>query len=256
MTQHRNYFVPQWPAPANVRACITTREGGYSEGVYAANNMAAHVGDNPQLVARNRRVLCDSLPLEKAPQWLEQIHGVKVVRAQADALVRTADGSFSTEVGLACVVMTADCLPVLLCDRRGTQVAAVHAGWRGLAKGILERAIKRFNCPANQLLAYFGPAISQPHFEVGVEVLEAFFRVARNPAHSDAVAAAFQPAQRPLHFYADIYALARAELNALGVRQVYGGEDCTFRDAAQFYSYRRDKTTGRMASMIWLSHSS
>lgn len=214
--------------------------------------MGLHVGDDAAVVLQNRSELCALLQLQQAPQWLEQIHGVKVVKAKGDGLVRTADGSYSNEVGQACVVMTADCLPILLCDRQGTQVAAIHCGWRSLAKGIVARALDKFSCPAQQLMAYLGPAISQPHFEVGVDVLDAFFKAARSLPHSEEIAAAFKPAQRPLHFYADIYALARAELRALGITQIYGGGICTYAEAGRFYSYRRDKVTGRMASLIWI----
>lgn len=243
---------PDWPAPANVRACITTRVGGVSSGNYSSNNFALHVGDNPQQVEENRKRLCAQLKLTRTPQWLEQIHGIKVASARDDGLVRTADACFTTEAGLACAVMTADCLPILLCDSAGTQVAAVHAGWRGLAKGIVARAVQQFATP-HSLIAYLGPAISQPHFEVGVEVLEAFFKAARNPRHTEQVAAAFQPGQRPLHFFGDIYALARAELEALGVTAIYGGNYCTYAEPERFYSFRRDKVTGRMASLIWLA---
>jgi polyphenol oxidase len=251
-----HHITPNWPAPANVRACITTRKGGVSLAPYIGNNMGLHVGDNPVSVAQNRAALCEQLGVTKTPQWLEQIHGVKVVNANSDGLVRTADGSFSNEIGQACLVMTADCLPILLCDtssqKQGTQVAAIHCGWRSLAKGITARALEKFSGSPNNILAYLGPAISQPHFEVGVDVLEAFFESALTPAHADAIASAFISAQRPLHFYADIYALARAELNALGVTQIYGGDYCTYAQVDDFYSYRRDKVTGRMASLIWL----
>jgi len=247
-----SHIAPNWPAPANVRACITTRKDGVSLAPYDGNNMGLHVGDNPLSVEQNRAALSEQLGLTKTPQWLEQIHGVKVVDAKGDGLVRTADGSFSNEVGQACLVMTADCLPILLCDKAGTQVAAIHCGWRSLAKGITARALEKFSGAPAHILAYLGPAISQPNFEVGVDVLEAFFETARTPAHADAIANAFISAQRPLHFYADIYALARAELNALGVTHIYGGDACTYAQADQFFSYRRDKVTGRMASLIWL----
>lgn len=246
------HLTPNWPAPAHVRACITTRKGGVSTAPYASNNMGLHVGDAPAQVAQNRAALCAHLGLTKAPQWLEQIHGIKVVDAADDGLVRTADGSFSQTLGQACVVMTADCLPILLCDAAGTQVAAVHCGWRSLAKGITASALDKFSGARADILAYLGPAISQPQFEVGVDVLEAFFESARSLVHADAIAKSFSAAQRPLHFYADIYALARAELNALGVTQIYGGDYCSYTQADDFYSYRRDKITGRMASLIWL----
>lgn len=250
--ENTHHISPKWPAPANVRACITTRARGASVEPYASNNMGLHVGDDSQAVEKNRAALCEELGLVKNLQWLEQIHGVKVVNAKCDGLVRTADGSYSNEVGQACLVMTADCLPILLCDEQGKEVAAIHCGWRGLAKGITARALDKFSSKPEKILAYLGPAISQPNFEVGVDVLEAFFKAARNPTHADAIAKAFVSAKRPLHFYADIYALARAELNALGVTKIYGGDFCTYAQADKFYSFRRDKVTGRMASLIWL----
>jgi len=240
-----------WPAPANVRSHITTRAGGVSLSPYASNNLGLHVGDNSEHVATNRAQLSVELGLQNNPQWLEQIHGVKVVNAKSDGIVRTADGSYSDQPNQACLVMTADCLPILLCDKQGTQVAALHCGWRSLAKGICARGLQKFTAKPADILAYLGPAISQPNFEVGVDVLEAFFKAARNEQHAEQIAAAFVSAQRPLHFYADIYALARAELTALGVTAIYGGDYCTYADAERFYSFRRDKVTGRMASLIW-----
>jgi len=213
--------------------------------------MGLHVGDDPESVAKNRAQLSDELGLAKTPQWLEQVHGVKVINAKSDGVVRTADGSYSDQPGQACLVMTADCLPILLCDKQGTQVAALHCGWRSLAKGICARGLQKFTAKPSDILAYLGPAISQPHFEVGVDVLEAFFKAARDQQHADQIAAAFVSAHRPLHFYADIYALARAELNSLGVAAIYGGDYCTYADVSRFYSFRRDKVTGRMASLIW-----
>ena len=247
-----SWIRPQWPAPANVRAVISCRSGGASAAPYASFNLGTHVGDDPAAVVQNRALLVQQLGLQNSPQWLEQIHGVKVVAAKSDGLVRTADGCYSNQAGQACVVMTADCLPIFLCDRAGTQVAVLHCGWRGLAQGICARGLQKFKAPPQQLLAYLGPAISQAHFEVGIDVLEAFFASARFAAHAEQIAAAFISAQRPLHFYADIYALARAELQALGVTAVYGGDYCTYADTERFYSYRRDGVTGRMASVIWL----
>lgn len=245
-------ITPDWPAPANVRSHITIRAGGVSLSPYTSNNVGLHVGDNPASVAANRAQLSAQLGLVANPQWLEQIHGVKVIHARTDGVVRTADGSYSNQIGHPCVVMTADCLPILLCDKQGTQVAALHCGWRGLANGICVRGLQKFTAKPRELLAYLGPAISQLHFEVGVDVLEAFFKAARSQHHAEQIASAFISAQRPLHFYADIYTLARAELNALGVTDIYGGADCTYTDESRFYSYRRDKVTGRMASLIWL----
>lgn len=244
-------IIPEWPAPPNVKAAISTRLGGRSEKPYNTNNMGLHVGDRVDTVLANRESLLGELGLKRPPQWLEQIHGTRIVGAQSDNVVRTADGCYSREPGLACTVMTADCLPVLICDRGGAQVAAVHAGWRGLAKGILAEAVKTFSCEARQLLVYLGPAISGVHFEVGIEVLETFFEAARAPAQLEAVSAAFRPSERPLHFYADIYALARADLAELGVKAVYGGDACTYGEHERFFSYRRDGQTGRMVSLIW-----
>lgn len=245
-------ILPQWPAPMNVKAVITTRQGGCSTVPYNSNNLGLHVGDREADVRQNRQALLAELGLSQPPQWLEQIHGAKVVEAQPDGLVRTADGCYSRQTGVACVVMTADCLPVLLCDREGRQVAAAHAGWRGLAKGILAEAVHSFDAEPSGIMAYLGPAISVNQFEVGIEVLEAYYESARTQEHLEAMTAAFRPSMRPLHFFADIYALARAELAALGVSEVYGGDFCTYSDPERFYSYRRESQTGRMASLIWL----
>lgn len=251
-----HYLVPEWPAPASVKAAVSTRCGGSSEGGYSSFNLAAHVGDDSASVLSNRQQLCAELALSAEPQWLEQVHGIKVVEAENDDRVRTADGTVTMQRGLPCAVLTADCLPILLCDRQGTQVAAIHAGWRSLAAGIVPRAVARFKAPPDQIMAWLGPAISADHFEVGVDVLEAFFDTAGSVTHSDAIAAAIRPGNRPLHFYADLFQLARAALSECGVSSVYGGGVCTYNDAERFYSYRRDgDTSGRMASLIWLASS-
>lgn len=244
---------PDWPAPNNIRAAITTREGGKSSGVYRSFNLGTHVQDDPVAVEANRQLLVQQLNLQKTPQWLEQIHGNKVVEAHADGRVRTADACYTREQGLACVVMTADCLPVLICDKQGTQVAAVHCGWRSLAQSILQKTIATFSASPDNLLVYLGPAISSKHFEVGMDVLEAFFETSRSVRHTDQIAASFLPGKRPLHFFADIYALAKADLDSLGVKNIYGGGACTFAEDETYYSYRRDGVTGRMASLIWLT---
>lgn len=248
-----NLIRPDWPAPDNVGALISTRRGGQSRGAYADNNFALHVEDDEADVMANRERLREQLALPTDPQWLTQVHGTKVVAARADGRVRTADGCYSRTPGLACAVLTADCLPLLFCNRSGTQVAAIHAGWRGLAKGVVRRALSCFNEAPENLLVYLGPALSRQHFEVGVEVLEAFFRSAQDADHSERIAASFTPGARPLHFFGDLYALARAELNALGVTAIYGGHYCTYAEPERFYSYRRERVTGRMASLIWLA---
>jgi YfiH family protein len=246
-------ITPDWPAPSTVRSCITTRMGGVSDAPYTSNNLGLHVGDDQGRVLQNRQALVQQLQLAHTPQWLEQIHGVKVIHAKTDSVVRTADGSYTNQLGVVCAVMTADCLPIFLCDKQGTQVAVVHCGWRSLAKGICERALQKFSVGGHEIIAYLGPAISQAHFEVGVDVLDAFFKGARTPAQQEQIAAAFIPGNRPLHFYADIYALARAELQSLGVTAMYGGDYCTYAQEELFFSYRRDGKTGRMASLIWLA---
>lgn len=245
-------IVPNWPAPANVRAFITTRQGGISQAPYDGFNLAEHVNDSAEAVEINRQQLSKATGFA-AVQWLEQVHGTKVVEAQPDGRARTADACHSSLIDVACAVLTADCLPLLLCDKAGTQVAAVHAGWRSLAGGVIANTVATFNCSADDILVYLGPAISQPHFEVGIEVLEAFFDAAKTPTQGEAVSAAFTASkEKPMHFCADLYALARAELAMLGVSAVYGGDYCTVAASQQFYSYRRDGQTGRMASLISL----
>ena len=236
-------LIPDWPAPAGVRACVTTRSGGVSAAPFDALNLGDHVGDDPLAVAENRRRLQALLGCRAA--WLDQVHGVAVVEADPNRVLE-ADASWSATPGVACTVMTADCLPVLFCDRAGTRVAAAHAGWRGLVAGVLEASVAALGCPADQVLAWLGPAIGPQAFEVGAEVREAF--LAQHPE----AAAAFVPSVNPGRFMADLYQLARIRLAAAGVSAVYGGGLCTFSDATRFYSYRRAPRTGRLASLVWL----
>jgi YfiH family protein len=236
------WLIPDWPAPANVRAACTTRRGGSSQGAFAALNLAAHVGDDPEAVARNRAELRAVLELPSEPVWLEQVHGTEVIDAGRPA-PRRADASFTGVPGVVCAVLTADCLPVLLCDSAGSCVAAVHAGWRGLAAGVLENAVAALDVP--DLMAWLGPAIGPQAFEVGAEVRQAF--VAPHPESAPAFTAGEEGKWR-----ADLYQLARFALRRAGVNDVYGGGWCTHGDPERFYSYRRDGVTGRMASVIWL----
>jgi YfiH family protein len=246
-------IIPDWPAPARVKAFISTRCGGVSQPPFDKGNLADHVEDSELSVSANRVLLKGQVGVS-AVQWLEQVHGVKVVQAQRDDLVRTADACYTREADLACAVLTADCLPVLLCDKSGTQVAAVHAGWRSLAGGIISRTVKLFDCDYDEVLVYLGPAISQSNFEVGIDVLETFFESAKDAEHCEKISAAFNASPtKPMHFCADLYALAQAELNALGVSQVYGGNYCTYDERERFYSYRREGRTGRMVSLIALT---
>ena len=235
---------PDWPAPANVNACCTTRVGGVSEGPWAGLNLADHVGDDPAAVLKNRALLHERLGLPAEPQWLRQVHGTEVRRP--GSVPACADACLDDRPGQVCVVLTADCLPVLFCDVHGTQVAAAHAGWRGLLAGVLERTVAGLAAAPGDLYAWLGPAIGPEAFEVGDEVRAGF--VAEH-----ASAQAHFESNRPGHWLADLYGLARDRLHRCGVQQVYGGGLCTYSDARRFYSYRRDRDTGRMASLIWLA---
>lgn len=239
-----DWIVPEWPAPARVRSLLTTRHGGISRGVYASLNLGDHVGDDPLAVAENRRL---ATRLSAPPLWLNQVHGVCVIDAAQGVSMPPpeADASFSRRPGVACAVMTADCLPVLLCDQSGTVVAAAHAGWRGLHAGILERTVEAMACPGAALLAYLGPAIGPQAFEVGDEVRAAFVGVDQEAED------AFRP--HGGKWLADLYLLARQRFARLGVTAVFGGGYCTVGEPGRFFSYRRDGVTGRMASMIWLA---
>ena len=237
-----DWLIPDWPAPAGVKACVTTRAGGVSLAPFDSLNLGDHVDDSPDAVAENRRRLTDHFSIQ--PAWLKQVHGIVV--AQADpSLVATADASWTATPGIACAAMTADCLPALFCDRAGTRVAAAHAGWRGLAAGVLEATLDSLAVPPADVLVWLGPAIGPKAFEVGPEVRETFVQ------QSPEAAKAFVPSQNAGKFMADIYELARLRLAARGVTAVYGGGFCTVTDP-RFYSYRRSPRTGRFASLIWL----
>ena len=237
-----DWIVPDWPAPARVRALITTRAGGVSRGPFGTMNLAAHVEDDPAAVAENRRRLRAHVPAE--PRWLTQVHGNRVVCAGTVATAQ-ADASYCRTPGTVCAVLTADCLPVLLCEEAGRVVGAVHAGWRGLAGCVIEAAVKAMNEPPARLLAFLGPAIGPQAFEVGDEVREVFLSQA---PEADLAFAAKANGK----WLADLYLLARQRLNGLGVARVFGGGWCTFGEAQSFYSFRRERVTGRMASLIWL----
>ncbi len=239
------FISPDWPAPSQVCAAVTTRTGGVSQAPYDGFNLADHVDDDLAAVASNRRILVESLNLSAEPLWLKQVHGRDVAEAPTSVPGAEADAAVTREPGQVLVVMTADCLPVLFCDRHGTRIGAAHAGWRGLAGGVLEATVEALDCPPAELLAWLGPAIGPKAFEVGAEVREAFME---NDARA---AGAFVPS-REGRYLADLYALARLRLGKLGLSAVHGGGLCTYTDAARFYSYRRDGATGRMASLIWL----
>ncbi len=235
-------LIPDWPAPAGVRACVTTRAGGVSLAPYDTFNLGDHVGDAPGAVAENRRRLTDECAAR--PAWLKQVHGLSVAYANPQ-VIDEADASWTDTPGIACAVMTADCLPALFCDRAGTRVAAAHAGWRGLAGGVLEATLDTLATDPADVLVWLGPAIGPQAFEVGAEVREAFIAT-----HADADAA-FVAGAQPGKFMADIYQLARIRLAARGVTAVHGGGYCTVTDP-RFFSYRRASVTGRFASLVWL----
>jgi YfiH family protein len=240
---HPDWLRPDWDAPASVRALVTTRAGGVSHGPYAALNLSERVGDDPFAVETNRTLLRAVLPGD--PVWLAQVHGADVVDAAAVSGIVRADAAFTRARRVVCAVQVADCLPVLLADRAGTVVAVAHAGWRGLAAGVVERTVEAMRVRAEELVAWLGPAIGQDAFEVGEDVHAAF--VGPDPG----AAAAFR-AGAPGKWHADLCALARRRLAALGVASVAGGGWCTHAEPVRFYSYRRDGVTGRMAALAWL----
>ncbi len=248
-----NFLIPDWPAPASVKAAITLRSGGCSRAPFASNNLALHVNDSEADVLKNRYQLLECLQLPAQPLWLNQCHGTDLAYAPESRQAATADGSYSDRTKTVCAILTADCLPVLLCNQAGDQIAAAHAGWRGLCGGILRKAVATFRDSPQQVLAYLGPAIGPQVFEVGAEVLQAFLGNAQNESQQHAIRAAFKAVNSDTEKYlADLYALARAELRASGVNHIHGGNYCTYTDSERFYSFRRESKTGRNASLIWL----
>ncbi|TXI20641.1 MAG: peptidoglycan editing factor PgeF [Nitrosomonas sp.] len=245
-----NWIIPEWPAPANVKALFTTRQGGVSSGVagrYASFNLAMHVNDDQLDVARNRTQLRRYLPSE--PKWLQQVHGTLPVWIDGTAEgVPQGDAALCGTRGLVCVVMVADCLPVFLCDTAGTKVGVIHAGWRGLAGGIIERSIAAMQVSPGNLMAWLGPAIGPDHFEVGRDVYETF--VQQQISAAQAFVSKHHDYEKK--WLADIFMLARQRLEINGVTRIYGGGFCTFSDSGRFFSFRRDGETGRMAALIWL----
>lgn len=245
---HPDWIVPDWPAPASVRAFFTTREGGVSPAPFDSMNLGLRSGDAIDKVERNRAILRACVPSE--PAWLRQVHGTTVVAAStlAGRTEVEADASWTDQPGVPCVVMVADCMPVFLCDREGGAVAVAHTGWRGLAGGVIEATVGAMGVPGERLLAWLGPAIGPDNFEVGEDVLQAFV------AHDPAAHAAFRPYPgRPGKWLCDLYALARQRLAALAVTSVGGGGFCTVAERRMF-SHRRDQgRSGRMAALIWLA---
>ncbi|MDH5552952.1 MAG: peptidoglycan editing factor PgeF [Nitrosomonas sp.] len=245
-----NWIVPDWPAPLNVKALFTTRNGGVSRGkddVYATLNLGSHVNDSLSDVQKNRAILCQHVP--STPKWLKQVHGTTILCMDDEPTSLQGDAALSRTAGTVCAMMVADCLPVYLCDKAGTTVAVVHAGWRGLAAGIIEKTVAEMRQEQTEIMAWLGPAIGSESFEVGEEVRDVFVN------HDKQSSAAFVPQQgkNSDKWLADIFQLARLRLADAGVTAVYGGGICTYSDPSRFFSYRRDGETGRMAALIWLS---
>lgn len=236
-----DFIIPDWPAPANVKSIQTTRLGGYSVAPYESLNLGSHVEDDALAVAKNRHLLNDYLPSE--PVWLNQVHGVDVIDAAKSLCVQEADASFSTDKNVVCVTMTADCLPVLLCNQQGTAVASIHAGWRSLCDGVIETTIQSMGHEPEDLMAWLGPAIGPDAFEVGAEVREAF--IAKDSQAERAFKASGDK------WLGDLYFIAKQRLNKQGVVEIYGGGECTYSNPSRYFSFRRDGLTGRMATMIW-----
>lgn len=241
-TPHPQWIIPDWPAPAQVRAFVTTRAGGSSAGPYSSMNLGRRTADDPAAVEANHAQLNRLLPA--TPRWLAQVHGSSVVDADVLVDVPQADASVARRPGTVCAILVADCLPVLFTDRAGTCIAAAHAGWRGLAGGVLANTIARMPAKPDELMAWIGPGIGPAAFEVGDDVLQAFC------ANAPECKTAFK-ALRPGKWLSDLPALARDALHRAGVKEVYGGKLCTYTDAERFYSHRRNPLTGRMAALIW-----
>lgn len=240
------WIVPDWPAP--VSAAVSTRVvAGASQSPFDAFNLGTRCGDEPQHVAANRLALIDALGLPQSPRWLRQVHGTNVVRLSAspEPVEPEADAAVTSEPGVVLAILTADCLPVLFASRDGIHIGAAHAGWRGLAAGVLEATVTAMGVPTSEIIAWLGPAIAAESYEVGEEVRDTFVN------HDSAAASAFQPT-RPGHWFCDLSALASQRLRACGIEHIHGGGFNTFTDE-RFYSYRRDSKTGRFASLIWIS---
>lgn len=248
--QTQGFIYPDWPAPSNVKAVMTTRHGGVSVSPFSSMNLGTHVDDSPKHVEQNRSLLKQALALPSDPLWLNQIHGTAIANHKVDHMDCDADAVLSHEAGEVCTIMTADCLPVLFCNRQGTSVAAAHAGWRGLQNGILEKCVATMNCEPNEILVWLGAAIGPTAFEVGPEVREAFISV-----YEASETAFVSNPNNPGKWLANIYQLANIHLGVAGIKteNIYGGGRCTFSEESLFFSYRRENRTGRMASLIWLT---
>jgi len=263
-----SFIAPDWAAPVGVQGLMTTRLGGASVAPWDSLNLGVHVGDDPAAVLENRHRVRKEASLPSEPVWLEQVHGTSVVELDAGSTPRVAstveqlvqsprpraDASITRQPGVVCAIQVADCMPVLFAARDGSVVGAAHAGWRGLASGVLSATVSAMNRPADQLVAWMGPTIGAQHFEVGADVVAAF-RDTAAPTDLAATEAAFT-SRASGKWLCDLYALARLRLVALGITSISGGGWCTFGDSQRFFSYRRDGQTGRMAALVWLGGTS
>jgi len=238
------YIYPDWSAPRNVKALVSTRAGGFSVSPFDTFNLGLHTGDNAATVMKNRQALLDSGGLPAEPTWLNQTHSNKIIELSdvTDKGLLDYDGAITKTKGVVCAVMTADCLPLFLCDEDGQQVGVLHVGWRGLAGGIIQKGLNMFNCESSQLLAWAGPCIGKAHFEIGEEVKHQL----------GGLESAYNKSCNRGKYYADLVALTGEVLADCGVKQYSHSSSCTYKDENLFYSYRRDKVTGRMVSLIWL----
>lgn len=238
------YITPDWPAPPSIKALTTTRHGGMSHSPFHTFNLADHVGDEPDRVATNRHLLHKKFSLPTQPIWLNQTHSTHIIDAATVTGIPTADASYSNKPNVVCAVLSGDCLPLLICDKAATVVSAIHAGWKGLANGVIENTINTLPVKPSDLLVWLGPAIGDQVYEVGWNVVSAFTQ------HDPAAIDVFVPLDST-HWLANLYALARMRLSRLGVTQIYGGNHCTYTEKNLFYSFRREGITGRMATLIW-----
>lgn len=247
---------PDWPAPAAVLAAATTRNGGCSEGEFAGLNMALHVGDTESNVRRNRKLVADAFAPDAHFQWLRQVHGSEPAIVFQPGEAPEADSLISSVPGIALCVLTADCLPVFVCNRAGDEVGIIHAGWRGMSAGVIENTLAAMRSEPEDLLIWLGPAIQSCHYEVGEDVREAFLDCATDSREQQQLKATFVPLEKQGKYHADLTQIARIKLLRLGTTSISGGTHCTYSDARRFYSHRRDGPCGRMANLICISPTS
>ena len=247
---------PDWPAPVNILAAVTTRQGGYSKGAYAGLNMARHVGDDEEKVNRNRNLVAAEFGCDARFQWLRQVHGDRPVIVNEAGEAPEADSLVTHTPGIVLCAMTADCLPVFACSRSGDEAGIIHAGWRGMSAGIIERSLAAMRTKPADLLVWLGPAILACHYEVGEDVRDAFLQSAVGKAEQKQLSGAFRPIAAAGKYHADLARIAAIKLRALGVSSVSGGKHCTYCDSERFFSHRRDGACGRMANMICIGPAS